>query len=884
MRNVRRSGIIRDGNQSGYWPARCARPSLPRGEFGGLRCAGSVALCVVIAIAGITANSAAQSTASLSLTGIVVDATDAVLPNAQVQLTAPGTESRSVSTDGGGRFSFDLATPCTCQVLVSLEGFRSQTLTVSVDAARSRKPLRVTLEIAEVHEEVTVNSAAPEVTNAASSNADAVSVDQNALEALPIFNNDAIAAMSRFLDSGSLGTSGATVLVDGVEVDNLDLSTSAIQQIKINQNPYSATYGQPGRGRIEVITKSATHRYQGEANLIFRDSHLNARNAFAVRRPPEQRRIVDGIFGGRLGQGGTTSLTGSATEDEEDRQAVVFATGLQGPIQDNVRQPYRHSVGSIAVTHQRGRSTASIRSSYLDEIDGGRGVGGTTLGSAGTTYAHRELDVTFNHQAIVRPALLNQFQIFIGKEVESITSTSPAPGLVVNGAFTGGGAQLDVQHPELHIHVSENVALTKRNHFFQVGVQVPDWTRRGIDDHSDFAGTYYFSDLSDYAKGHPYAFVQQRGDGRVVWREKLVSGYANDDWQIRPKATLSLGIRYDWSNYFADHDTIAPRLSLAITPRTSTSTVIRGGAGIFYDKVGPAPIFDVLELRSGGIQRTLLINPPYPVGGSALTTVPVDTAQFAAGIEVPWTLQYSVSIERQLTKAATLSTTYFGSHGTLLRSRDINAPLPPFYAVRPNPAFGVIRQIESAGRQRGNALQFTLRGRSGHWLSGQLQYTLSHTMNNSGGLNWFPANDYDLSGEWARADFDRRHRFLVLGNATPARQLTIGLALTLESGLPYTEVLGADIFNNGRGNARPFGVDRNRLQGGGTADVDVRISREFRIGGRASRTIAVALDAFNVLNRVNYARYVGTLTSPLFGQPVTAQRPRELQLSAKMKF
>jgi hypothetical protein len=48
--------------------------------------------------------------------------------------------------------------------------------------------------------------------------------------------------------------------------------------------------------------------------------------------------------------------------------------------------------------------------------------------------------------------------------------------------------------------------------------------------------------------------------------------------------------------------------------------------------------------------------------------------------------------------------------------------------------------------------------------------------------------------------------------------------------------------------------------------------------------MTLGLDAFNVLNTVNYTSYVGTITAPLFGRPVAAQAPRELQLSARVKF
>jgi hypothetical protein len=316
------------------------------------------------------------------------------------------------------------------------------------------------------------------------------------------------------------------------------------------------------------------------------------------------------------------------------------------------------------------------------------------------------------------------------------------------------------------------------------------------------------------------------------------------------------------------------------------TTILRGGAGLFYDKIGPFPIVTVLDFRPGGLQRMVVTNPSYPnpfEPGSASTVAPPSTAQFAPGIQLPWTLQFSGGVEQQVSKT-TLSVMYYGSAATLLRSRDINAPTPPLYAARPNPAFGEIRQIDSSGRQHGDSLQVTMRGRTGRSFSGQIQYTLSRTMNDSSGLNWFPANDYDLSGEWARADFDRRHRLLLLGTVTPGQQLNLGIALTLQSGLPYTETLGTDPFNNGRGNARSAGVARNSLEGAGDAELDLRLSRSFALAGGAGRAVTVGLDAFNVLNRVNYAKYVGTVSSPLFGQPVSALAPRELQLSAQFKF
>src|SRR5581483_10345988 len=106
------------------------------------------------------------------------------------------------------------------------------------------------------------------------------------------------------------------------------------------------------------------------------------------------------------------------------------------------------------------------------------------------------------------------------------------------------------------------------------------------------------------------------------------------------------------------------------------------------------------------------------------------------------------------------------------------------------------------------------------------------------------------------------------------------------TGRPYSIVTGTDDFHTGSANARPLGVPRNSLDGPGYADLDLRCSREFVVSttGARKRTVTAGIDAFNVLNRVNYSYYVGTLSSPFFGQAISAQPPRRLQLSLRVRY
>ncbi|HMB82329.1 MAG TPA: hypothetical protein VKI43_19770, partial [Vicinamibacterales bacterium] len=657
----------------------------------------------------------------------------------------------------------------------------------------------------------------------------------------------------------------------------------------INQDPYSAEYSRPGRGRVEILTKPGTQQYHGDLNTIFRDSSVNARNAFSATQPPEQRRIYEGFLGGPVGTSGKMSFMLSANDQILNQQSFVYAIDPAGIIQDNVPHKNGQARVSGSITRQvSDTNTFSIRPNYQYETDQNRNVGGTTLASAATTFTHHEQQVTYTQQTVLRPTLLNQFQVLVGHEREPTVSASAAPGIVVNGAFTGGGGQGDLVRTETHMNLNESLGWTTGHHLVQAGFQLPDWSRRGFYDRSNFGGTFYFSGLDTYASGTPYAFIQQQGNGDLAFLEKQIGTYIKDDWQARAGLSLSFGLRYDWQNYFHDNNNVAPRFSVAFAPGNTKTNVLRAGVGVFNDRSGPVVIADVLHSQPGGLIKYVVTDPGYPnpfASTGAAATPPPSIVRLASDVQIPQTVQYSVGLDHQLQKALTLSLTYTGARGYhMFRSRDVNAPPPPLYLTRPDPAYGVVREVESNGRQETDSLQVTVRGKVSRWFNGQMQYTLSRGYNDTNGIGSYPANDYDLSGEWARADFDRRHRFNLLGR-TGLKLFDLGVGLSMNSGGPYNETLGLDLFNNGRGRARPDGVPRNSLETTGFASLDIRASRDLKLGaGKDAREVTLGLDAFNLLNHVNYGTFVGTLSSPLFGQPVSARSARQLQFSVRMKF
>lgn len=857
-------------------------------------------ISVVSALCAIgTAVTAQSPSGGFTASGAVVDQSGAGIPNAQLKLQRSGASSTRIArSDGAGAFRISGLPSGTYTLDVTAGGFSSAVLPLRIDG-RDAPAIRCTLQLADVRQEVTVNDETAQVSTQAAGNLDAVTLDRTMLDDLPVFDQNYVAAMSQFLDPGSVGTNGVTLVVNGMEQRNIGLSASAIQQVKINQNPYSAEFSRPGRGRIEVLTKPGGQSYHGTFNFLYRDAHLNARDPFAVVRAPEQRRIYEGSLFGPLGRSGKNSFLFSVNRQEEDLQSVVYASTPTGLFQANVPNPRRDTEISAGLTHQFSEGhIASVRANYHNTTDRNRGVGGFVLPEAGVNYQDREDELYYNDTLVISSHLLNQFRLVFGRQHTPSTSVTQAPALIVAGSFVGGGAQADRLQTENHINLNEIVTWTTGKHELRAGINIPDISRRGLNDYTNFAGTYSFSTIADFQQNRPYSLVRQSGDGHIVFVEGVAGGFLQDEYHPRPNVTISAGLRYDWQNFLHDHNNFSPRLALAYAPTKDRKTVLRIGGGFFYDRTGPGPLFDLKRYNGIRMRQVVITNPSFPAvpAEAALSAVPTTIARFDPTVQLPYTAQFSAGLERQVRQGASLSASYWATRGVgLFRSRDVNAPPPPLYDFRPNSAFGVWRQIESSGHLRGDALEIALRGCLTRYFNGMVQYTLSRTYNDvpgnysastrGSGINAFPANNYDLSGEWGRADYDQRHRFNLLGSTHAARYLDFGAGLAINSGSPYTETTGRDDYHTGYANARPAGVTRNTLRGPGYVQLDLRWYHDFSLmAKKEGPAVRLSIDAFNVTNRVNYSSYVGNLSSPFFGQAVSARPPRRLQVSARFSF
>jgi hypothetical protein len=847
---------------------------------------------------GQSRDSVGETTDHRLISGVILDPSGAAIPNARVTLSGGGKQALGETTsDALGAFHFDKVNVGKYVMNFHADGFRDSQFPVSVTTRRTVS-VRMVMQILVQSETVTVatGEAVPLVSTDTQVNQNTNSIDRNALDRIPVFDQDYITTMSRFLDDNATGTNGVTLVVNGIEANGPGVTPSAVQEVRINNNPYSARFSRPGRARLEIITKGGTPNYHGSLNFMFRDSVFDASNAFAVVKPPERREYFEGSVTGPLGHSKRTSFLLALDEDILDQQDIMDVNAIAaaeslgfGQIAQSLPNPTHHFFGSGRVFHDLTNGDQFwIGYSYEHRSSENQGAGGTTLPSAATNthFLEHEINVSYLHQ--FSPHWLNQVRFLVGHYDNSVASVDPAAQVAVSGLFTAGGAQADSRRTEYHFDGTDFATYANGKHQISFGIDVPDISRRGLDDFTNRAGTYTFASSTDYSAAIPATYVLQMGNGHVAFLEKVLCGFLEDDIRLRSNLSVYLGVRYYFQNYFHDDpNNFAPRFGFAYAPTAKSKTIIRGGAGMFYDRTGPGPIGDLLHFNGVNLLRFIVDSPAhYPIQPIDLAAVPTSIVVLDPRTHIPFTLQYSIGVERQVTAKSTFSAVYIGSRGTgLFRSIDANAPIAGSL-VRPNPALGQVRDMQSEGYLKGNAMELTFRGKVNRYFSGQIQYTLGRTDNNTSGITFFPANSYNAAADWGRADNNRLNKFDLLATSQPTRFFTAGVALSLYSGKPVDITTGGDDNHDGILNDRPLGVARNTMAGPGLIDLDLNVSHDFPLSKdkKEAKVISVSLNSFNVLNHPNYVTYIGTVSSPLFGKPVAANPPRRMQVDVQFKF
>ena len=156
-------------------------------------------------------------------------------------------------------------------------------------------------------------------------------LEKEAVDTLPDETDDLVAYLQQV--AGSRGESGADTMfvIDGFTEGRIP-PKDQIQEVRINNNPFSAEFSGVGFTRTEIATKAGTGQFHGAANFLFRDAVLNARNPFARTRPPYQQRNFNSSFSGPVVASPIKEATGKdVPQQQHTRRCRELVTLTNAP-------------------------------------------------------------------------------------------------------------------------------------------------------------------------------------------------------------------------------------------------------------------------------------------------------------------------------------------------------------------------------------------------------------------------------------------------------------------------------------------------------------------------------------------------------------------------
>ena len=212
--------------------------------------------------------------------------------------------AREVQTDEEGRYIFQNLAPGVYALRNRVKGFADFNRAGVVVTGGQVQVVDAQLVVALEKQQVTVTDAATQVSVKSENNASALVLKGKDLESL---SDDPDELQSQL--QALAGPNGGEIYIDGFTGGQLPLK-SAIREIRVNQNPFSAQYDKLGYGRIEILTKPGQEKFHGQGFGIFNESALNSRNPFVSQEPSYHHELLDGSLGGPLGSKASFFLDG----------------------------------------------------------------------------------------------------------------------------------------------------------------------------------------------------------------------------------------------------------------------------------------------------------------------------------------------------------------------------------------------------------------------------------------------------------------------------------------------------------------------------------------------------------------------------------------------
>jgi hypothetical protein len=529
----------------------------------------------------------------------------------------------------------------------------------------------------------------------------------------------------------------------------------------------------------------------------------------------------------------------------------------------------------------------------------------------------------------------------------------------------------------------DNFTVTRGVHTFKTGI---DFKRLRMDraGSNNARGQFQFNAqvtgnaAADFVLGFPSLSQTPDGILPVEYNQQTYSFYIQDEWKATPKLTLSLGMRYDFVSqvveengtpralrfdrpggylfpedpvsktptklYDAEKNRFWPRIGVAYRP--GAKWVVRSGFGVYNNAnqmnnltvIGnPFKTFQVQFVADPANPTALTLRNPYPIGREA-AAAPLSVVSTPINRVNSYNVQWTASVQRQLSSSTVLELAYVGSQASHLdNSRNANdAPPAPgaVQARRRYPRWGAIRWLGTDGKAYFNSMQVRAERRFAAGFSFLTSYTWAHNIDQAYGTNEalpFSTNGAQNMDCWAceRSDsgFDYRHRMTTSFLwAIPAPKDWKGPAsfllknwsfngiVTYQTGFPFTVTQQGNRQNTGGAPQRPdyapgvapllsnptpdrwfntsafrfadfkFGdVGRNTLRQPAMKTWDIGLFKEFPV--REGHRFQFRFEGFNIFNTPQFRAPDAVLGSPTFGViTATWLDNRQVQLALKYLF
>jgi len=776
-----------------------------------------------------------------SIQGEVLDPSGAVVPNATVTATSTSGTAHTAKTNARGSYLLPRLAPGQYTVVAEAPGFAVFSKANLQIRPGQNFAFDINLAVPAAQTEVEVQAQPVEVAVSPSENASSVAISGSALNSLAD-DPDSLLTQIQELAGPSVGPNGAEIYIDGFTGGDLP-PKSAIREIRVNQDPFSASYDRLGYGRVEILTKPGSDTLHGSGFVMGNSSEFNSNSPFLEdsAEPPYHTVLYGGRLGGPLGH--KASFFFSMERRNINRDNLVNTETLDSNLQPvsfvtAVANPRVLTSVSPRVDYQlTPNNTVTARYHYFGVDETNDGVGAQDLPSQAYDFDRQHHLLQVSDTQILSPRALNQtrFQFLHFHNTRDPQDFSPT--LQVSGAFTDGGySDGSLDRSESHYELQNVTTLNLNRHYFRFGGFIRD-IRRRESTNANFNGTFVFNSLTDYqateqdlSQGWTMAQIQAAGvgpsqfnitGGNPVAEVNRLDGavWVQDDWKARPNLTFSYGLRLESENAVSDHADWAPRLGLAwgLGHAQQVKTVLRAGFGVFYDRFDDDEMIQAARLNGINQVSYVVANPSFYPDIPQLDTLAAQSTsvptvyRIASNLKSPYALESAVSIERQLTRDATASVTYVNSRGERsLLTNNINAPLPGTYdpsdptsGTRPlGDAAGNVYAYVSQGIFRQNQIiaNFHVR-RKRVSLFGYYAYNDVHS--DTAGVDSFPANPWNLLADYGRAEFDIQHRAFVGGNLDMPFGIEVYPMVMARSGLPYSVTLDEDLFGTGILNSRP---------------------------------------------------------------------------------